>query len=267
MNKEYKQEIIEFINENNLNDVFTIQNEFYNNYNAHLYVYIRVSTEKQEFGRQLLELCAWAKKKNITISVDNIFCDKYTGKKTTRQQYEEMHTLLKENDYLVVSELNRLGRNWDNTKKEWQFLIDKNINVIILDNELLSAKLPNEKQEIVTLEYKFVRDIVFNAINYVASKKIEEVSTSTKAGLQKAKLQGKRIGKPRSKWSSKENFIKTLEYMLEKKVGQSKATLMCNYPKDTFQKDIKKCYIKYNTKDYQEILDRIKEDFANWEQF
>lgn len=267
MNNEYKQEIINFINENNLNDVFTIQNEFYNNYNVNLYVYVRVSTENQEFGRQLLELYKWSKKKNITICIDYVYCDKYTGKKTTRQQYEEMRSLLKENDYLVVSELNRLGRNWDNTKKEWQFLIDKNINVIILDNELLSAKLPNEKQEIVTLEYKFVRDIVFNAINYVASKKIEEVSTSTKAGLQKARMQGKRIGKPRSKWSSKENFIKTLEYMTKNKVGQSKATLMCNYPKDTFQRDIKKCYNKYKTKDYQEILEKIKEAATTWEQF
>lgn len=260
MNNDYKQEIIEFINENNLNDVFTINNLFYEKYECNLFVYIRVSTEKQEFGRQLLELYEWAKKKNITICIDYVYCDKYTGKKTTRQQYEEMHTLLKENDYLIVSELNRLGRNWDNTKKEWQFLIDKNINIVILDNELLSAKLPNEKQEVVTLEYKFVRDIVFNAINYVASKKIEEVSTSTKAGLQKARMQGKRIGKPRSKWSSKENFIHTLEYMLENSVGQDKATFKTRFPIDTFKRDLKKCYNKYNTKDYQEILNKIKED-------
>lgn len=267
MNKEYKQEIIDFINENNLNDVFTIDDVFYNNYECHLYVYIRVSTENQDFGRQILELYEWAKKKNITICIDYIYCDKYTGKKLTRKQYEEMHNLLQENDYLIVSELSRLGRNWDNTKKEWQFLIDKNINAIILDNTMLSAKLPNEKQEVVTLEYKFVRDIVFNAINYVASKKIEEVSTSTKAGLQKAKLRGQKLGKPRSNKSTKENFIKTLEYMLNNHVGQSKATLLCNYPKDTFQKDIKKCYIKYNTKDYQIILNKIKEDTTEWEHF
>lgn len=256
----YKQEIIDFINENHLNDVFTIKNEFYNNYNVQLYVYIRVSTEKQEFGRQLLELYKWAKKKNITICIDYIYCDKYTGKKTTRQQYEEMHNMLNENDYLIVSELNRLGRNWDNTKKEWGFLIDKNVNTIILDNELLSAKLPNEKQDIVTLEYKFVRDIVFNAINYVASKKIEEVSTSTKAGIQKARMQGKKIGAPRSKWSSKENFIKTLQYMVDNQVGQDKAAFKTRFPVDTFKRDLKKCYNKYNTKDYQEILNKVKED-------
>ena len=278
MNKEYKQKIIDFINENNINDiftnndifynlsdVFTVDDTFYNNFHCHLYVYIRVSTEKQDFGRQFIELYEWAKSKNITICIDHIFCDKYTGKKLTRKQYEKMHELLQENDYLIVSELNRLGRNWDNTKQEWQFITDNNINAIILDNDLLSARLPNEKQEVITLEYKFLRDIVFNAINYVASKKIEEVSRSTKDGLKTARLKGKRLGKPRSEKSSKENFIKTLEYMINNKAGQCKATLLCDYPKDTFQKDIKKCYEKYNTKDYQEILEKLKEDKTEWQ--
>lgn len=260
MNKEYKQEIIGFINENNLNDVFITENSFFSLYNCNLYIYIRVSTEKQEFGRQVLELHKWAKDNNIKICIDCIYCDKYTGKKTTRQQYEEMKSLLNDNDYLVVSELNRLGRNWDNTKKEWQFLTDKNINVIILDNTMLSAKLPSEKKEMVTLEYKFIRDIVFNAINYVASKKIEEVSTSTKAGLEKARLKGKIIGRPKGKYSSKENFIKTINYMLDNSVGQDKACFITKFPTTTFKTYLKICYNKYNTRDYQEILKKLKEE-------
>ena len=97
--------------------------------------------------------------------------------------------------------------------------------------------------------------------------KIKEVSDSTKAGLQKARLQGKRIGKPRSKWSSKENFIKTIEYIIQNNVGQVKAALVCKYPSRTFQNDIKKCYDKYNTKDYQEILYKLREDETKWEYF
>ncbi len=260
MNKDYKQEIINFINKESLNDVFTIDDIFYNNYKCHLYVYIRVSTECQDFGRQILELYKWAKNKNITICIDYIYCDKYTGKKLNRKQYEEVHDLLQNNDYLIVSELSRLGRNWDNTKKEWQFLTEKNINVIILDNEMLSAKFPNEKQETITLEYKFLRDIVFNAINYVACKKIEEVSRSTKAGIEKARLQGKQIGKPRTDKSSKENFINTLEKMINENIGQNKAVLKTRFPRETFKKDLKKCYEKYNTKDYKIILDNLKKE-------
>lgn len=254
------KEVIEFINNHNLNDVFNKDNLFYKNYNCNLFIYIRVSTEKQEFGRQILELYKWAKDKKITIDINYIYCDKYTGKKTTREAYQQLHKQLKNNDYLVVSELNRLGRNWDDTKKEWQFLTENNINVIVLDNEMLSAKLPTEPKEKITLEYKFIRDIVFNAINYVASKKIEEVSRTTKDGIKKARLNGKKIGRSRSEWATKENFIKTLEYMLTNHVGQLKATLMTRYPKDTFRRDLNQCYKKYKTKNYNEILQNVKEE-------
>lgn len=267
MNNKNNQELINFIKENNLNDVFIKENVFYSLYKNNLFVYIRVSTEAQEFGRQLLELYNWAKDKDIKICIDYIFCDKYTGKKTTREQYQNLRKSLNNNDYLVISELNRLGRDWDNTKNEWQFLKDKNINVIVLDNKLLSAKLPNEKKETITLEYKFIQDIVFNAINYVASKKIEEVSRTTKIGIEKARLKGKQIGKPRSQWSTKDNFIKTLEYMIKNNCGQTKSAIVNRYPSDTFKKDLKKCYDKYNTKDYNEILNKIKKDVTPWEKF
>lgn len=259
MNKEYKQEIIDFINEHNLDDVFVIEDDFYNNFKCHLYVYIRVSTENQDFGRQILELYEWLKKKDIKICIDCIFCDKYTGKKLTRKEYEEMHNLLSENDYLLVSELNRLGRNWDNTKKEWQFLTDKNINTIILDNSMLSAKLPNEKQETITLEYKFVRDIVFNAINYVASKKIEEVSRSTKAGLKKAKMQGKRIGRPsQNTISTKENLISTIKLCVNEEKSYDKACKITRYPLGTFRLKIKQIRDTYKVKELTEILNILE---------
>ncbi len=261
MNKEYIEEIKQFINENNMNDIFIEENQFYSLYNCHLYVYIRVSTESQDFGRQILELYEWAQKKGIKIYIDHIFCDKYTGKKTTRKQYEEIHNLLRENDYIVVSELNRLGRNWDNTKKEWQFLIDKNINTIILDNTMLSAKLPNEKQEVITLEYKFVRDIVFNAINYVASKKIEEVSRSTKDGLKKAKLKGNFPGRPSPNTnSSNENLINTLKLCINENIGYRKACLQTRYPIGSLTLRLKQIREKYNVKNISEILEILEKE-------
>ena len=71
--KKWAEEIKIFINDNNMQDVFTNENIFYNLYNCNLYVYIRVSTEKQDFGRQLLELYNSAKKHNIKIYIKNIY--------------------------------------------------------------------------------------------------------------------------------------------------------------------------------------------------
>ncbi len=263
----YKQEIIDFINDNKLNDVFTVENKFMNDYKVNLYVYLRVSTEKQEFGRQLLELHEWAKKKNTFICIDYIFCDKYTGKTLKRQAYQELKENIKENDYILVTEVSRLGRNWDDIKKEWYKLKADNINLLVMDYDLLSANLPNEQAMIMNVDKKYMQESIFNGILYASCKKIEEVSISTKNGLKKARLQGKVVGKPKGIYNTKENFIKTLDYMITNQVGQDKATMWTRYPVKSFKNDLKKCYIKYNTKDYKEILNKVRKDDAKWEQF
>ena len=260
-------EIIEFLKilKNNeeykdISNYFTIDNKFYSLYKCQLYAYLRVSTGHQEFCRQIIELYKWLKEKNISISINNIYCDKFTGKTLTRKEYNKVRSLLNKNDYLIISEVSRLGRNWDETKEEWYKLRDENINKLIMDYDMLSDSLPFEKNIDMTLDRKFVQELIFNAILYVACKKIEEVSKSTKAGLITAKTKGKVLGHPRSKKANKENFIKTLEYMILNNKGQVKATLKTGFPKDTFTRDIKKCYEKYNTKDYNNIMNHVKKE-------
>ncbi len=260
MYNEYKNELIEYINDKKCNDIFTIENIFYQNYNCNLYVYIRVSTGKQDFGRQIEELLDWAKKKNITITINNIYCDKYTGKSINRPAYQELKKIIKSGDYLVTANLSRLGRNWDAIKKEWYDLESNHINRIITDNIDLSVELPNEIKEDLSLGRKMVQDIAFSACLYSACMKIKEVSESTKYGLKKAKKNGVKLGKPRSSKSSKENFVRTLELMVEGNVGQKLAARRTGYPLATFKLDLKKYYEKYGTKDYKVLLKAIKEN-------
>ena len=265
--KEFKQEIVSFIEENKLGDVFTTEDVFYNLFKCHLYVYIRVSTEKQEFGRQILEIYSWAKKKNIKICIDCIFCDKYTGKTLKRKAYEEMRIFTKENDYILVSEVSRLGRNWDDVKKEWYKLRAENVNLLIMDYDLLSATLPNEESVIMNVDRKFMQENIFNGILYASCKKIEEVSKSTKAGLKKAKLKGKKVGRGKGNLNTKENFINTLEIMISKKIGYQKAVFITKFPRGSFTPVMNKCYNKYNTKDLEQIIENLKGDEIKWEQF
>lgn len=270
----YKNEIIEALNlYSKDNDYSDIKNYFVNDdnfntlYKCNLYCYLRVSTTQQEFGRQIIELYEYLKKQNLKICIDNIYCDKFTGKRLNRQAYQSMREIMKKNDYFIVAEISRLGRNWDDIKKEWYKLKSEDINLLVMDFGLLSSPLPNEENETMTIDKKFMQESVFNGVLYAACKKIQEVSTSTKAGLKKAKLQGKKLGKPRNQYSTKENFINTLEKMINENIGQLKACLWTRYPSKSFQNDLKKCYNKYNTKDYQEILNKIKEDNTEWERF
>lgn len=258
MKKDFIEEVKKFIKKNNLNDVFIEENDFYKLYGFNFRLYVRVSTELQDFGRQLIEVYEWAKKKNIKIFINHIYCDKYTGKKTDRKEYQKMKSELIKNDFLAITEINRLGRNWENTKKEWEFLKDNDINVIVLDNEMLSAKLPTEQKENITLDYKFIQDIMFSALNYVASKKIEEVAQSTKDGLKNARLNGKKIGRPIGKNATKKVLINTLKLIHEDNYSIAKALNKTRFPRATFFAKIKDYKNILNTEDLEIIIKELE---------
>lgn len=253
----YKKQIIKFINENKYNDIFINENYFLNNFKINLYIYLRVSTENQDFGRQIIELYKWAKEKHIKIFIEHIFCEKYTGKTIKRPIYQELRNKTKRNDYLLVTEVSRLGRNWDDTKKEWYRLKGEDINILVMDFDLLSSPLPNEPKEHLSIDKKFLQDIVFNAVLYSACKKIEEVSKSTKNGLEKAKKKGKTLGKKTNLTIN--DFIKTLEYNANG-FSVNESIKITNYPKSSYIAKLKENRIKYQIDDKIELLELIKRE-------
>ena len=254
----YRNEILKYININGYNDIFTTTNDFYIKYGVNLYLYIRVSTKEQEFTRQLKEVYEWAKKTKITIYIDNIYCDKFTGKTLKRKEYEKMRQLTKKNDYILVTEVSRIGRDWDSVKKEWYLLKATDINILVMDFDNLSSPLPYEKNENATIEKKFIQDLVFSGVLYASCKKIEEVSKSTKAGLEVARLEGKQIGRPTNNDISLENFIKTLKLQVNDKMSVRTACKITKFPVSTFtfkQNELKR---QYNVTDKKELLNKIE---------
>lgn len=225
--------------------------------NNKTYCYIRISTDKQEYDRQIQIF----KDKGYINGVNCEYIEEtFTGTKTKRPEFDKLIKKMEKGDTLVCESLSRLSRGGVIKTLDLitEFIQKKQINVIILKENfnLLAGEKPDANTNLLlgifSVLGQFERDLI---------------SERTKEGLKAVKTKGTRLGKPRSQWSTKENFIKTLEYMINNKVGQNKATLMCRYPKDTFQSDIKKCYNRYNTKDYKEILKKIKEDPTEWLHF
>lgn len=227
------------------------------------YKYARVSTEKQDIGRQLEAFKEWEKSKSLIINDDKLFIDYYTGKTFNRPEYQKMKAQLKQNDYLIVKEVDRLGRDWDDIKKEWQELKIQNINIIIIDMPILSDALPNEQPPIEGLDLRFIKEQILTLMCYSAQKEREKISQRTKEGMHNVKINGSKSGRPIGRARTKSDingFIKVLNYIINNNVGQQRACIICNYPSSTFQLDIKKMYEKYNTKDYKIILEKLKEE-------
>lgn len=93
------------------------------------YGYARVSTHTQELDAQLQTLEAEG--------CEVIYSEKFTGTKTDRPQFQELLSMLKEGDTLVVTKLDRLARNTKEGIEVIELLFDKNVKVHVLNVGLL----------------------------------------------------------------------------------------------------------------------------------
>ncbi len=128
--------------------------------NKRLYGYARVSSRGQCLDRQLDALKARG------IPERDIYVDKASGKDFERPEYQRMKQQLQAGDTLVVLELDRLGRNFDELAVEWNRLT----LITGVEIEVLNLPILNTAQDCNSLSGKFVANLVFNVLNYVAEQ-------------------------------------------------------------------------------------------------
>jgi DNA invertase Pin-like site-specific DNA recombinase len=160
------------------------------------YIYQRISTEKQSLIRQESVITEYCQTNNIEVAKENVFSDIITGKTIKRENYQLMKTMLKKDDILIIQSLDRLGRNWDLIKKEWQDLTKQGIYIIVIDCPLINA-LPDNKGEI-SIDRRLIQEMMFTLLCYVSQKEVEKISTRTKDALRAKKEVGIILGRPKT---------------------------------------------------------------------
>lgn len=216
------------------------------------YCYLRVSTDKQELDRQ----DQLFKERGFIDGVNSKFYrETFTGTKIARPVFSSMLENMREGDTLVVESLSRLSRG--GVVRTLELITDlvqnRKINITIFKEgfNLVAGEKPNSTTSLLlgifSVLGQFERDIL---------------SERTKEGLRATREKGTTMGRPIKENSGEDNFIKTLEYMVDFNVGQQKASYLCDVPTMSFQNYLKKMYNKYNTKDYKELLTLIKQDRA-----
>jgi len=150
-----------------------------------VYGYARVSTTEQNLDRQLTAL------KEYVQDERDIICDKLSGKDFQRAGYISLRdTLLREGDTLVVKELDRLGRNMSAIKEEWEGLVKRGINIVVVDTPMLNTR---DKD---SLEKTLISGIVFQLLSYLAEKEREKLRSRQAEGLIEARKKGIHLGRP-----------------------------------------------------------------------
>lgn len=146
--------------------------------------YIRVSSKDQNEARQV------EKMRELGIDERHIFIDKESGKDFDREQYQAMLAMLREGDLVYIPSIDRLGRNYKETKEQWAVITqDKKADIVVLDMPILDTR--NDKDLTGTL----ISDIVLQLLSYVAERERDNIKTRQAEGIAIAKAQGKYQGR------------------------------------------------------------------------
>lgn len=141
--------------------------------------YARVSSKDQNEARQIKALT------EAGVDERYIFIDKESGKNYERDSYQAMLKVIRKGDTVFVTSLDRLGRNYTETGKQWE-MITKEIgaDIVVLDMEILDTRKAND------LTGTFISDLVIKILSYVAEKERESIKRRQREGIDIAKAKG-----------------------------------------------------------------------------
>jgi len=149
--------------------------------------YIRVSTKEQNTARQYQAFADYEKANDTKI--DRTFEDKASGSNFNRDSYKAMKLTLRQGDTLIIKELDRLGRNMEEVKKEWQDIQSMGIDIVVIDTPILNT------QNKTDLERSLISNIVFELLAYLSEKERTKIKERQREGIDIAKQQGKFKGR------------------------------------------------------------------------
>ena len=154
-----------------------------------MYGYVRVSSKDQHTDRQRIALI------DHGILQKNLFEDKQSGKDFERPQYKTLVNRLKENDCVVITSLDRLGRNYAEILKQWYHITHvKKADIVVLDMPVLNMRDITD-----SLTRRFLSDIVLQVLSYVAETERNNIRKRQAEGIAAAKAKGVKLGRPRRK--------------------------------------------------------------------
>ena len=176
-----------------------------------IYAYLRVSAKDQNLERQIKAVIAY----HPSLSKKNIFCDKQSGKNFDRVEYLKLKALLVAGDELIIKELDRLGRNKEEIKKELSWFKEHKIIVRILN--VPTTLIDFQGQEWI---FDMVNNILIEVMGAVAEEERNKILERQREGIdampvingKKTSIKtGRPMGNPGKDLSEFEKFFKKVK--------------------------------------------------------
>ena len=198
-----------------------------------VYGYVRVSSCDQNEARQIQKLIDYG------ITQDRIFIDKQSGKDFNRQEYQTLKRMLKDSPHslLIITSIDRLGRNYKEITKEWQMLTEENqTDIRVLDMPLLDTT------QFKDLLGTFISDLILQVLSFVAEQERNNIRVRQAEGIAVAKANNVRFGRPKIKVP--DNFIDVCNRWISGEITATDAMILTGIKRTNFYKMVKELKIR-----------------------
>lgn len=167
------------------------------------FYYARVSSRDQNLERQISAF------KSLGADDRDIYCDKKSGKDFDRENYLMLKkSLLRTGDTLVIKELDRLGRNKAEIKKELEYFKEQGIHIKILDIPTTILDIPKGQEWI----WDMVNGVLIEVLGTIAEQERRKIIDRQREGLNTMPIKngkkvsnrtGRSIGRPTVEYPEK----------------------------------------------------------------
>lgn len=185
-----------------------------------IFGYMRISTqkEKQTTDRQKITLEQYASDNGFKF--DEIVDERISGtvKAENRPAFNQLKSKLRQNDILIITDIDRLGRNADDVIMEFKTLKSDGIRVIALDTPYLNEWEKVQDSSI----YNMIADIFITLKAHMAQQEREKTVQRINQGLEVAKAKGKTLGRPKAELPK--DFIKEYKKFKNGEYGNMSAS-------------------------------------------
>jgi len=166
-------------------------------------LFIRVSTNKQDTDRQLLELTDYCKSHNYIVAKK--IATTITGSKTKndRPDLQELFEGAKRKEFekVIVTEISRLGRNAKDIRNTIDTLHKYKIPIVFKNLGGLESVNENGNEA-------FVTNIIIAIYSELAQEEKRMLSERVKSGLVNARAKGKQIGRAKGSIINNSELLK-----------------------------------------------------------
>lgn len=160
--------------------------------------YHRTSTTSQNLDRGINEINIFCMDNNIPLK--KIYTDQTTGTNFERPRYIVMkEDVLESGDVLIITEIDRLGRNKRETLRELQYFKEHQIRVMILELPSTLVDYSNLGNEIAALMMETINNILIEMLTSLAEAENDKRKKRQREGIDAMRARGEfgKYGRPR----------------------------------------------------------------------